>query len=402
MVRLVLLIAALLAVAAPAAADPHLVRVVMVQRHGIRPPTKDNAALAKYAAEPWPSWSVAPGELTPHGRETVVLIGKTVARTYRAAGLIPSGCAGPGQVTVWADNADERTRETGRAFMSALQPGCGVEARWSSSHARDPIFGGTDQTACAVDPAKFMAAMQTIKDDPLVAASLDRPLADLQRILAPDACSGGAGTCFSREPAAPAARTWFPVTASLAEDLLLEYVDDKPMSEVGWGRASKADIERVMPLHERAFALLRDNLYLASRRGAPMARTMLRALAGEPVGGGPQSGPRTKVLVLSGHDTNLAWMSGLFGVYWSFPDNPQFTAPSTTLAFELWRDGGKDYVRPVIYYLSLDQLRTLQPPQAEAMPLAFKDCESGPMQTCPLDTLKARVDALIPDDCGKL
>jgi 4-phytase/acid phosphatase len=400
-----LLAAALASLAAPAVADPHLVRVVLVERHGVRPPIASNDALAKYAQDPWPAWSAKAGELTPHGGATVFAVGATVARVYHAAGVLPAGCAPAALVSVWADNADERTRDSGRAFLTALEPGCDVDAHWSDSQARDPIFNGSDQPACAIDADKAAAAIQAITDDPLVFAPLDGALAQLQAILGPHACSGGAGTCFGETtptPGPPGAAPVYPVTSSLAEDLLLEYVDNMPMGDVGWGRATRADIVEVMKIHEHLFGLVKDNVYASARRGAPMARVVMAALAGQPVGGGPTSGPDTRVLVLAGHDTNLAWMASIFGLQWTFPDNPDFTAPSTALAFELWRDGGRDYVRPVVYYLGLDQLRTLQPADAEAMPLAFAGCENGPMQTCPLEDLRTRMDAVVPADCGVL
>jgi 4-phytase/acid phosphatase len=133
-----------------------------------------------------------------------------------------------------------------------------------------------------------------------------------------------------------------------------------------------------------------------------MTRIILAALAGQPVSGGPQSGPETRLLVLSGHDTNLAWMGGVFGLDWKFPDNPDATAPSTSLAFELWADGGRQFVRPVLYYGALDQLRTLTPRAARTLPLKFADCATGPMGSCPLDTLSQRVLAELPGDCGVL
>jgi 4-phytase/acid phosphatase len=406
MSRLFVLIAALCALAGPACADAHLERVVMVLRHGNRPPTQSNDTLAKYADQPWPAWSAATGELTPHGGAGVFLVGRTVAGAYRRGGLLPAdGCAGPGQVSVWADNADERTRDSGRDFAAALQPGCGAEARWSAATTRDPIFNGAGQPSCAVDADKTREAVAAVTGDPQVSAPLDRPLARLQAILAPNACSGGAGTCFAQTAPSPGARgapALFPNTAALAEDLMLEYVDNMPMSQVGWGRASRDDILAVMAIHEHAFALIRDNSYLADRRGAPMARIVLAALAGQPVGGGPRSGPDTKLLALAGHDTNLAWMAAVFGLAWTFPDNPDFTAPSTTLAFELWSDRGKAYVRPVVYYESLDQLRSLWPDRAESMPLTFKGCAGGPMGSCPLDELRQRVLSAIPGDCGTL
>src|SRR5580698_6749411 len=160
MIRLIALIAAAVVLAAGAAeaAPLHLVRVVLVTRHGVRPPTQSNAELAKYSDKAWPDWPVAPGELTPHGGGTVKLMGETVRETYRAEGLIPrSGCASAGQVTVWADGADQRTRESGRIFADALQPGCGLKAPFADVHPRDPIFGGSNDAACRIDQDKARA-----------------------------------------------------------------------------------------------------------------------------------------------------------------------------------------------------------------------------------------------------
>jgi 4-phytase/acid phosphatase len=131
-----------------------------------------------------------------------------------------------------------------------------------------------------------------------------------------------------------------------------------------------------------------------------MTRVIMAALQGQPIGGGPQTGPHLKLLGLAGHDTNLVLMASTFGLDWTLPDQPDSTAPSTALAFELWRDGERRYVRPVLYYQSLDQLRTLAPSVGRVRALAFKDCASGPMGSCPLDELRGRIDKLIPPDCG--
>jgi 4-phytase / acid phosphatase len=397
-----IVVALALAAGSASAAPLHLVRVVLVTRHGLRPPTQSNAELAKYSDKAWPEWPVAPGELTPHGGETVKLMGETLRETYRAQGLLPaSGCAGAGQVTVWADGADQRTRESGRITAEALQPDCGVKAAYADVHPRDPIFGGSDTGACSVDADKFNAAMASAAADPSVTGiDIGPATAKMQAIFAPDACKGGAGTCFTA--AAGAQAGVFPAASGLSEDLLLEYGDGKPMSEVGWGRASAADIATVMALHERGYALLRANPYLLGHRGAPMARVILAALAGKPVGGGPQSGPDLKLLTLSGHDTNIALMAGLFGLTWTLPGEPDGTAPSSALAFELWSDGARQYVRPVIYYETMDQLRRLTPARAEKLALTFKDCASGPKGSCPLAKVTRRVEALLPPGCGEL
>ena len=70
-----------------------------------------------------------------------------------------------------------------------------------------------------------------------------------------------------------------------------------------------------------------------------MTRVILAALQGQPIGGGPRTGPDLKLLGLAGHDTNLVLMASTFGLQWNLPDEPDSTAPAAALAFELWRDG---------------------------------------------------------------
>ena len=190
---------ALTALAAGAAsAAPQLERVVVVMRHGVRPPTQPNEQLRKYSADAWPAWPVAAGDLTPHGGQTVALIGKTLRETYVGAGLLPShGCAGPQAVSVWADGADERTQMSGVVLGAALAGGCRAPVEWSLEKPRDPIFGSAAGEACKVDAAHEWGAAPPPPADPdrLKAAN-----ARLQEIFAPTACQGGPGMCFANSP----------------------------------------------------------------------------------------------------------------------------------------------------------------------------------------------------------
>ena len=107
------------AIAAPSGLT--LERVVVVQRHGVRPPTSSNAELAHFAAQPWPSWPVPTGELTPHGAEVVRLMGLSLGRTYRAAGLLPErGCPAAGEA------ASRLTRKNLRSPIVSGWAGSGV------------------------------------------------------------------------------------------------------------------------------------------------------------------------------------------------------------------------------------------------------------------------------------
>ena len=407
------LLGAVFALSAPATPRLELERVVLVQRHGVRPPTVSNADIAKFADKPWPVWPVAPGELTPHGGKVVALMGKSLRGAYVRDGVLPAhGCPSPSAVIVWADQHDQRTRRSGEILAESLAPGCGIKAAWSQAAARDPIFGTPAEGACRADPAAAKASMDEATGPGGVPTPASQAaIARLQTILAPKACNGGAGTCLAdiREEDAIGGGQMGPqfrgptfTTFTLAEDIYLEYVEGMPMADVGWGRATPADIRAVMPVHERVFDLFRREVYSDDRRGASMARVILAALSGAPITAIPGAGPNAKVLALAGHDGNLAIMAGVFGLEWTLPDQPDATAPATTLAFELWKDpaSGKAYVRPVLYYDAMEQMRALTPALAHKLPLHFKDCDDGPMGSCPLETLRARIEAAIPPDCG--
>jgi 4-phytase/acid phosphatase len=401
MTRIFVVLAALVLAGAAQAAPLKLERVVIVMRHGVRPPTEENDKLRRWSDQDWPSWSVKAGELTPHGGETVKLMGVTLREAYRAKGLLPAtGCAGPRQLTVWGDGADQRTQKTGEILADALQPGCGVKAPFQPTPKdgpRDPIFGGYQSGPCSIsaEDRKLFAPLETSDQERTkLLAATDR----LQAIFAPDACNGGQGTCFILTGPAPGGV--FPGTGSLAEDLLLEYAEGMPMKNVGWGRAGVDGILAVMPLHERGYEVLRANTAATSKIGSAMARVIFDALNGRSASGGPESGPDLKLMGLAGHDTNLALMASIFGLSWTLPGEPDGTAPSTALAFELWTDGTTQYVKPVIYFETLEQLRTLKPAEAKSLPLSFADCATGPMGSCPLSTIEPRVEAMLPTDCA--
>ena len=295
--------------------------------------------------------------------------------------------------------------------MTGVQT-CALPISWAAPLPRDPIFNGDTSAPCRADPAAANAALLAQIGPGGVDTSATRSaLKRLQAILAPKACAGGPGTCFAGEdkvvagPTGPRLEGPLATTASLAEDLLLEYAEGMPRADVGWGRAgSAADIAAVMPLHERAFKLYLGDPYRAARDGAPMARLILAALAGETRAAAPSFGSETRVLALAGHDSNLALMGGLLGLAWTLPDEPDATAPATTLAFELWKDpaNGARFVRAVLYYETLEQLRTLSPATAKRRVLTFTDCASGPMGSCPLETLRRRALALMPPGCGEV
>lgn len=344
-----------------------LERVVLLMRHGVRPPTKNPPMPAGVAAEAWPGWTVAPGYLTERGAKAIALVAAADRQSWVAAGLIPAkGCA---KVRIIADS-DQRTIETGRIYGEGVAAGCPVALEHKPQDVADPIFSIIDEKMVEFDPAKARAAV--IADlGPGGLAALDvreKPVLDrLNAILcgaAKTACGVGGGPT-GLAPAVPDKRPKLTGAidraSTVAQILLLEYADGKPMSDVGWGRATPADIERGSALHALEFQVLARPRYLAARNlaliGAAMRDTMTATDAPE-------------VTMISGHDTNVANLGGLLDLHWKVPglakDDP---SPGGALIFErLAGADGRRYVRASYRSQSIAQIRALTPLGGAAQP----------------------------------
>ena len=330
---------ALALAAQPVCAAPVLEKVLILERHGVRPPTKPPEAFAKYSAEPWPQWPVAPGELTPHGAEAMRAMGAGLRVRY--APLLADKCPSPSSVFVWADNADQRTRESGKAIAAALAPGCAIAAQWAPESSHDPLFHSgkacriDEQAAASQLSARFDAMMKT--DGP----RYSRALATLNQILKPG-CTGDACPLIGETHVSASGKIEGPLStaATLSENLLLEYTEGLPDKDVGWGRAASPEkIAAVMPLHEVEADLTRTTPLLAARNGSLLAEQIAEFLGAPKRAANLAPLPAdARLVVLLGHDTNLSNIAGMLGVSWHLPGQPDSTAPGTALAFEVWRE----------------------------------------------------------------
>lgn len=129
--------------------------VVYLTRHGVRSPTGEASRYDEYSALPWPQWEVPPGYLTPHGYKLMNLFGAYDRAWLADAHLFAvTGCEAAPHVTVLADS-DERTRETGKALVEGMFPGCAVPVHAKPEGVHDPLFhsrGG--------DPALELSAIE--------------------------------------------------------------------------------------------------------------------------------------------------------------------------------------------------------------------------------------------------
>lgn len=376
------------AAAAPSG-DLKLERMVMVMRHSVRPPTKAQATPAGTTAQPWGPWTTPYGDLTPHGAEGARLMGAYYRTFLGARGLLPrEGCAAPRDVVAWA-SGKSRAIKTAEAFVEGLQPGCGLKVDHPDSEENDPIF----HPSAVIDGDLALKAAQRQK--PGVAAetkALAREFAILQRVLGCDPVTK-AGCDIAKRPSKLEANAGdnadlngaLGVASTAGQTVLLEYVEGKPMSEVGWGRASKADIQALLRFHTVKFRYEVGPPYVADRYAAPVAKEILAALDGK-------SG---KLTLLVGHDTNIAALRAFLDVHFTAADYPRDDPPpGGAMGFELLKDaGGKAYVRAFYTAQTMDQLRDLRPLTAGDPPayayFPIPGCAvKGQPTLCPLATFR--------------
>ena len=355
--------------AASANPEARLERVVMLMRHGVRPPTKAMVTPPGVAAQDWPGWPVDWGELTPHGYDAVRLLGQWDRRHWADQGLLAAeGCPAAGQVHL-AASSKSRTQATARALAEGLAPGCPLEVEFPATPADDAEFHPLDAGAVPIDPDQALAAQAALAPVGGLTAEMARQAPLLKRLSDVLGCCTVAVCAEQALPAGCDLSQWpqaltrndadradlgppLGLASTVAQTFLLEYLEGKPMDQVGWGRVSRDDIEAFLTFHTLKFYYEGRAPYVAARAASPLARRMLSAL---------ESGPA--LTVLAGHDTNIADLGGMLDLHWQVPgypaDNPP---PGGAVGFELWRDAsGQGTVRAFYRAQTMDQVRDLRP-----------------------------------------
>jgi 4-phytase/acid phosphatase len=384
--------------AAPAGDGLTVERIVLLMRHGVRSPTKDPPLPAGIAADPWPRWPVAPGDLTPHGADAVRLLGRFDRAMLADAGVLPAtGCPAPGTVSVVSDS-DQRTIATGDAWLDGLAPGCGIANAHHVQDDPDPLFSPLDEGATTLDVTAARAAVLAAAGPGGIAGvetAQHDALARIDRIYCGAARSGcgvtalPSGLAPDRPGKRPKLSGALDIGSTAAQILLLEYTDGWPLADIGWGRASREDIAAAGALHATEFALLARPGPIAVANIAPIAARMLAALTDS-----RPAAPRLTLLV--GHDTNVASLGGLLDLHWradGFAANDP--PPGGALGFELLRDRhGNRFVRAIFRSQSIDQMRELTPLAGAPSPLSvlpIPECAAGEADgACPLAAFAQR------------
>jgi len=375
--------------------DMTLERVVMLMRHGVRPPTKDPAETG-VTDEAWPTWSVPFGALTPHGYDAVKLLGQWDRTQWVARGILPAqGCPSPSEITV-AASFKSRTQDTARALVEGMLPGCTVAVAHPASEEEDAEFHPLEAHSVAIDSDAAFAAQLALAPPGGLLAERERQSGRLQLLSRVLGCCT-ASLCAESALPAGCDLSQMPVglvrnandradvgqpfgTASTAsQTLLLEYLEGFPMSQVGWGRVTRDQIEDLLELNTLKFRYEGRAPYVAARAASPLMSRMLTAM---------ESGP--KLTVLAGHDTNIADLGGMLDLHWHMPTYPRDNPPpGGALGFEVLKDAsGARFVRAFYRAQTMDQIRYLQPLTGDNAPshqyLDIPGCDAP----CPLPTFE--------------
>jgi 4-phytase/acid phosphatase len=375
----------LLAYAAPSARADELKMVIILSRHGVRAPLQTPEKLAPYAAQAWPKWEVAPGIQTPRGDELIGLMGAYYKARFQKEGLLTGDPAVDGPlVYIRADN-DERTIATAKIIGKALGAPDGVDAHAFPEGQEDPLF--RPFKAKVGKPNFEVASAAILGRVGGNLSNLDRAYAtqyaELNTVLFGPNANPGQIYIVSGESSIETGSGSYLTTVKgpllvaekCIDSFILQYCDNMPMSDVGWGRLDGKTLTDLLSLHEAFFDLADRTFYVAQLEGSNLAShivdTLEQGAQADSVPGaiGPSG---EKVLVLGGHDSNIAAVGGLFGMNWVVPGtqmNPLL--PGGALVFELWKRGeapGSFYVRTSYVTQTLEQLRSATPLTLDAPP----------------------------------
>lgn len=349
-------------------ADARLVKVVALSRHGVRPPTQSAETLASWSSRQWPDWGIPPGHLSERGAALIRAEWEGMRNALAFNGLLPaSGCPEEGSIFIYADN-EERTLATARAMLEGLAPGCGMEVS-SAPEGRDPVFHPVKSGFLPSPQLSAEERQELARTVSAAGRDLEQSVAKIASLLgpAPRFCVPGRDSCTLADlPSrlhfpAPGSRQGVSLSGGLgtastvAEILLLESLEWPEKAQAiaaeipaplpaGPGTPVERKAREIMvnprtalqllPVHTRLQSAVQRFPAVARQEGLPLLSLMAESLAGtSPM----KSADAARLVVFSGHDTNMVNIAGLLDLHWTnglFPDDS--TPPGSLLVLSLW------------------------------------------------------------------
>ena len=404
-----------------ALAEPDL--VVMVSRHGVRPPFGPTGGnLTANSLKPYTNlavptseadWGVDPSKgqpLTPHGSRAIAAMGDWHRQML---GEYPCDA-----LAFYAD-ASPRDISTAKAFLSGFVPLCSSSVNISTAHAL-PLFNqGNDATAaCGQPPKSLIESLMGALGDDFSALNNEYAtlVADINGVFK---CCNDASLCnlspgshcsIENIPTKFVGEFWAPVSGPVpiagyfGTFALLASLNNISMDWLGTG----VDLERIVRWYQLSLdgvLDIADNYWSARSFASTLAAEILASLeqkmSGRNIAALAHS-PDTKFVYLAGHDTNIVLLRHLLGgLQWTTKgweaNNPP---PGSMLSFELSQKNSTWYVSLRFTAATPEQIRSAASFDDKETPgttlVAIPGCDD---LECDYATFKAVMLDAIDADC---
>jgi 4-phytase/acid phosphatase len=385
--------------------DTQLKQVIIFGRHGVRTPILPNSALNNYSALPFPEFPASGvSVLTPNGGKNETILGGYFRLWLTEEGLLTGNDAADSAFVYFRANDAPLIIGTAQAFAAGMLPAATVKVNSYTPPASDPLFNPVDAGVALLDEGMAVAAVNgRLGTNPQSLASAYAPELALTRSVLFDypvseaavpATPTGKVDVTSIPIGVAAGNSTLPVNlgglaavVAAIDPFVMEYADGLPAAEVGWGQLTAGGVSQTFRLYDLLLDLEFRTPYLAGVQSSNMAshvvRSMVQAATGNAMTGSLGS-PTTKVIVLTGSNTNITGLAGLFHLDWLLPGyQADVCAPGGALVFELRQSQGTgEYIVRASYVSqTMDQLRnqtalTLDIPPASA-PVFIPNCSVG-------------------------
>jgi 4-phytase/acid phosphatase len=403
-----------------------LKQIIIFGRHSIRSATSDTSTLNSYSANPSPGFTGVPvGYLTPNGRLAAGLMGTYFHEYLLHEGLLTGDTNTDLARSYFRANVIERSYITAAKFGAALIPGASIPIHTynpTNPFVADLVFDPLLAGVATVDPARALAEIQDVFGSGTnLSSAYSSELSLISKVLYPPGTQplypGTSPT--NNAPPGSFDPTTQPIllttnaplpsylppyytggviamggldsTVSAAGPFVMQYADDFPTNEVGWGRLTLDELSQQTRLATLQFDICMRQPYLArvqsSSAASHILRSMLQVTGGVPLDGALGT-PESQVLVIISSDAYLAGLAGLLDMHWLLPGyQPDFCPPGGALVFELRQvtATGQYLVRVFYTAQTFDQLRNLTTLTLGAPPATQQLLVPGGSSTTNLD-----------------
>jgi 4-phytase/acid phosphatase len=384
-----------------------LKQIILFGRHSIRSATTGTNSLDECSANPFPDFVGVPvGYLTPRGQQAAGLLGSYFHDYLLHEGLLTGDASSDLAHSYFRANIIERSYLTAAKFGAGLIPGANIPVHTyypTNPAVADPVFDPILAGFATVDPVRALTEVQGVFGSGTnLSSAYSGELSLISKVLYPPGTQplypGTSPT--NNAPPGSFDPTTVPITlttnvppyytgkvidmggldstVSAADPFVMQYADDFPTNDVGWGRLTLDELSQQTRLVTLQFNICMRQPYLARVQSSSAASHVLRSML-QVTGGAPLDGafgdPQSQVLVIISSDGYVAGLAGLLDAHWSFPGyQPDFCAPGGALVFELRqvKTNGQYLVRVFYTAQTFDQLRNLTTVTLEEPPATMQ------------------------------